>query len=221
MKIDLRFKYSLIFSILFILILWIVKFFEFSLDISFAKYGVYPLKFEKLPGIILMPLIHGDFKHLISNSIPLLIFLTGLFYFYKKHAWLIFSIIYILTGILIWLTARESYHIGASGVVYGLASFHFFTGVLSKRKEFIAISLVIVFFYGSMIWGIFPSTTGENVSWEGHLMGFIVGVLLSLFYYQKIRISKEIIPEEKNIQENFYDFNNINASYEDIEFKYQ
>ena len=102
MKIDKRLKYSLIYTILFILILWLVKFYEYSLDISFAEYGVFPLKAKGLRGILFSPLIHGDFKHLISNSIPLLVLLTALFYFYKDNAWLIFFVIYFFVGVSYW-----------------------------------------------------------------------------------------------------------------------
>ncbi len=218
MKENLRLKYSLIFPIIFLLILWTIKFFEYSLEINFAHFGVYPLKFKGLRGIVFSPLIHGDFKHLISNSPTLFVFMVGLFFFHKKDAFFIFSIIYVSVGLAVWFIGRYSYHIGASGIVYGLASFHFFTGVLSKRKDFIAISLLLVFLYGSMIWGIFPAD--ERVSWESHLMGFIIGIVLSLFYYQKIKIPKEteeIIEEE---QTNFYDFEGVSYTEPDIEVKY-
>ena len=218
MKENLRLKYSLIFPIIFLLILWIIKFFEYSLDVNFAHLGVYPLKISGLIGILFSPLIHSNFKHLISNSSTLFIFMVGLFYFHKKDAFKIFSIIYISVGVAVWFIGRYSYHIGASGVVYGLASFHFFSGVLSKRKDFIAISLLLVFLYGSMIWGIFPSD--EGVSWESHLMGFVIGVILSLFYYDKLKITtetEELIEEEELY---LYDFEGISYSEPDIEVRY-
>ena len=221
MKIDKRLKYSLIYTIIFILILWFVKFYEYSLSISLVEYGVLPLKARGLLGIVLSPLIHGDFKHLISNSVPLIVLLTALFYFYKDNAWLIFFVIYFSVGILVWLIGRDAYHIGASGVVYGLVSFHFFTGIFSKRKEFVAISLIIVFMYGSLIWGIIPLTTDSNVSWEGHLMGFIIGIILALIYYRTIIIPPEEDEEElEHAFENFYDYY-VNSTYDNISIKYE
>ncbi len=218
MKENLRLKYSLIFPIIFLLILWIIKFFEYSLDVSFANLGVYPLKISGLKGVLFSPLIHGSFKHLVSNSSTLFVFMVGLFYFHKKDAFLIFSIIYISVGVAVWFVGRYSYHIGASGVIYGLASFHFFTGVLSKRKDFIAISLLLVFLYGSMIWGIFPSD--ERVSWESHFMGFIIGIILSLFYYDKLKIhtENEELTEPKPLY--LYDFEGISYSEPNIEVRY-
>jgi len=218
MKENLRLKHSLIFPIIFLLILWIIKFFEYSLDISFANFGVYPLKISGLKGILFSPLIHGSFKHLISNSTTLFVFMVGLFYFHKKDAFLIFSIIYLSVGLAVWLIGRYSYHIGASGVVYGLASFHFFTGVLSKRKDFIAISLLLVFLYGSMIWGIFPSD--EGVSWESHFMGFIIGIILSLFYYEKLKIPTDNEELAESEQLYLYDFEGISYTEPDIEVRY-
>ena len=215
---DKRLKYSLIYTIIIILILWLVKFYEYSLNISFSHFGIFPLTAKGLYGILLSPFIHGDFNHLISNTVPFFVLLLGLFYFYKNNAWKILFFIYILVGILVWLTARKAYHIGASGIVYGLASFHFFTGVLSKRKDFIAISLIIIFLYGSMIWGILP--TKNNISWESHLMGFIIGIILSLFYFPKIKTEQVIIKKHEIYDDYVYDFQNINSTLKDIYIKY-
>jgi membrane associated rhomboid family serine protease len=133
-----------------------------------------------------MPWIHAhdDYKHLLNNSIPTFLLITLLFYSYKKIALKVFFFSWIYTGLFLWIFAKNNgaYHIGMSGVIYSLATFLFTSGVLRKYLPLQALSLFIVFIYGSLIWGIFP--TNSRVSWEGHLMGFVVGIILA-FYYRK------------------------------------
>ncbi|PLX13997.1 MAG: hypothetical protein C0594_00580 [Marinilabiliales bacterium] len=175
-----KFIHSLVFPTLFVMLLWIVKISESIMGVRLSFLGIYPLKIEGLTGILTSPLVHGDFAHLYANSIPLLTLGIGVFYFYRKIAYKVFFLIYFLTGISVWLAARESYHIGASGVVYGLASFLFFSGVIRKDARLLSISLIVIFLYGSMIWGIFPMD--KKISWESHLMGGISGGLMAIFY---------------------------------------
>ncbi len=171
----------LFFPALFVLILWLVKIVEIGFEIeNLYKYGINPRNNEGLIGILFYPLIHGDFNHLINNSVPLLILGAGLFYFYKPIAYKIYFWIYIISGIWIWAAARESYHIGASGLVYGFASFIFFSGLIRKYPKLMVLSLLVVFLYGGMVWGIFPIDI--SISWEGHLMGSIAGLLLAIYY---------------------------------------
>ena len=160
--------------------IWLVKITEIVFETNFIRYGIYPRNSEGLIGILFYPLIHGDFNHLINNSIPLLILGAGLFYFYKPIAYKIYFWIYIISGIWIWAAARESYHIGASGLVYGFASFIFFSGLIRKYPKLMVLSLLVVFLYGGMVWGIFPIDL--SISWEGHLMGSIAGLLLAIYY---------------------------------------
>lgn len=216
----LRLKHSLIFPLFFLITIWIIKIIEFILDISFAKYGIYPLKLSGLIGIITAPLIHGDFAHLISNSSSFFVLSIGLFYFYRKYAYRIFVMIYILEGIILWLTGRPSYHIGASGLVYGLAFFLFFSGILSKQKSLIAISLLVAFLYGSMIWGIFP--TQSHISWESHLIGGLLGVLFAAFYSNKVQVEHKITDKKavkKEKCQNF-DFSNQVSTYHTLDINY-
>lgn len=93
----------------------------------------------------------------------------------------VFSWTFFLTGILVWFGGREAWHIGASGLVYGLASFLFFSGIIRKYFRLVALSLLVVFLYGEMVWGIFPGVY-KNVSWESHMLGFISGILLAIVY---------------------------------------
>ncbi len=184
-----KFIHSLVFPFIFVLLIWLVKMVEIAVDTSFSSYGVFPGDISGLKGILFSPLIHGDFNHLLANTIPLLTLATGLFYFYKRVAFKVFGLIYILSGIWLWFFGRESFHIGASGLVYGLAFFIFFSGVLRKDRRLLAISLIVVFLYGSLIWGIFP--TDGKVSWEGHLLGGISGLILAYFYKKEAGKSTE------------------------------
>lgn len=173
-------------------ILWVVIAVEFALNVSFASFGVQPLTVEGLKGIIFSPLIHGSIGHLTSNSVPLFLLTSALFYYYRSHAWQIFILSWLVSGLWLWLFARgSSYHIGASGVVYALTSFHFISGIIRKEPKLIAFTLLVTFLYGSFVWGIFPDfALKERISWESHLMGFIAGVVLAWAY-------KDIGPQRK------------------------
>jgi len=166
---------------IFIFFMWLVKIIEVMFDINLSEFGIYPLTVRGLTGIIFSPFIHGDFNHLFNNSLPLFFLATALFYFYSEVALKVFIWTYFLTGLLVWVAGREAWHIGASGLVYGLASFLFFSGIIRRHFRLIALSLLIVFLYGSMVWGIFPGIY-RNVSWESHMLGFFAGVVLSVCY---------------------------------------
>ena len=166
---------------IFVILMWLVKITEVLLNIDLSDFGIYPLTVKGLQGIIFSPFIHADFNHLFNNSLPLFFLATALFYFYSEVAVKVFVWTYFLTGLLVWFAGREAWHIGASGVVYGLASFLFFSGIIRRHLRLIALSLLIVFLYGSMVWGIFPDIY-KNVSWESHMLGFFSGVMLSLWY---------------------------------------
>jgi membrane associated rhomboid family serine protease len=172
--------YSILVPLIFVVLFWCVKLLELSLNSSFYYLGIYPLQIKGLPGILLAPFIHENFKHLINNSIPFLLFGWALFYFYRPIALKVLAWIWLMTGIWVWFGARSAYHIGASGIVYGMASFLFFSGAIRKIPELAAVALIVVFLYGSMIWGIFPFI--PDVSWESHLSGGIAGLILSFVY---------------------------------------
>jgi len=160
--------------------MWSVKVIEEAFDTDLTWLGIYPHKMTGLIGVITAPLVHADFKHLTSNSVPMLILGVGLFYFYRGIAYRVFFLSYFITGFLVWFGAREAYHIGASGVVYGLASFIFFSGIIRRDPKLMAVSLMVIFLYGSMIWGIFPFI--PDISWESHLSGGISGFLLTIYF---------------------------------------
>jgi membrane associated rhomboid family serine protease len=133
-----------------------------------------------LVGILTAPFIHANLNHLINNSVPFLVLLTAIFYFYQKVAWRVLLVSYLATGSLVWLLARSSYHIGASGLIYSFAAFVFFSGIIRRNINLLAISMLVIFLYGSMVWGIFPYRS--DMSWESHLMGLTVGAVLSVIY---------------------------------------
>ena len=172
---------SMVIPGIFIALMWLVKITELLLETDLSGYGIYPLTLKGMAGIIFSPLIHADFDHLFNNSLPLFFLATALFYFYSEVAVKVFLWTWFLTGLLVWLAGREAWHIGASGLVYGLASFLFFSGILRWHFRLIALSLLIVFLYGSMVWGLFPGVY-KNVSWESHMLGFFSGVVLALWF---------------------------------------
>ncbi|MEO8663890.1 MAG: rhomboid family intramembrane serine protease [Ignavibacteria bacterium] len=171
---------SFFFSGVFVLFLWIVQFFQWASEKDISTYGVLPRKIEGLIGILTAPLIHADFSHLISNSITLFLLLFGILYFYRTSVIKVFIIIYIANGFLVWLFARQSYHIGASGLVYGFASFLFFSGLFRKDKRSMALSLLIVFLYGGLAWGVLP--TDPKISFESHLFGALIGIVCAFIF---------------------------------------
>ncbi|MBC8316118.1 MAG: rhomboid family intramembrane serine protease [Bacteroidetes bacterium] len=178
---------SFIFPIIFILAIWLVKVIEVAFDIPFGPYGLRPLHWVGLPGILTMPLIHSGWNHLFANTIPLFILSAFLFYSYREIAWKVLIFIYLLSGLWVWFLGQfESVHIGASGVVYGLAAFLFTSGIIRRDTRLMAITLIVAFLYGGLIWGVFPQFfPQEKISWEGHLMGLLAGTILAI-YFRKI-----------------------------------
>lgn len=179
-----------------VLIIWIVYWAEVKFNFSLNYLGVSPHSFVGLRGVIFSPLIHGSIEHLYSNTIPLFLLTLALFYFYRKLAFKVFLMGWLLSGLLTWLMGEEgSHHIGASGLIYVFASFLFFKGIWSKHYRLMSLSFIVVFLYGSLVWGVLPGVPG--ISWEGHLAGFIAGLLLALFYRNVIVVEKKKYEWEK------------------------
>ena len=160
-----------------VMLLWIALWADLRFDLNLRSLGVYPRTAEGLKGIFLTPFIHKDLSHLTNNSISLVALLWFLFYFYPKAAWKVLVWGIVLSGLGTWLIGRPAFHIGASGVVYMLVSFLFFKGVFSGYYRLIALSLIVVFLYGGLLWYVFP--IDPKISWEGHLSGFFVGFVFA------------------------------------------
>lgn len=171
-----------LFPLVLVLTLWIVKWVEVRFGVRFVRWGIYPWKIEGLKGILFGPFIHSGLKHLFNNSIPLFVLTAALFYFYRHVRWRVLLIGALLTGVATWIIARPAWHIGASGVIYMLAAFLFFKGIFSRQFQLTALSLMVVFLYGGMLWYLFP--IDPKISWEGHLSGFFVGFTLSLVFWK-------------------------------------
>ena len=165
-----------------IFILYILKIMEVGMDWDFSRLGVYPMEKRGLVGILTHPLIHSGFSHLLANTIPLFFLSWCLFYFYRGIAGKIFILIWLGGGLLTFLIGKPGWHIGASGLIYGLAFFLFFSGILRKYIPLIAISLLVTFLYGGIIWHMFPYFSPTNMSWEGHLSGGIMGTLCAFVF---------------------------------------
>jgi membrane associated rhomboid family serine protease len=175
---------SLVVPGIFVLFMWLIKIVEVLVNIDLEGFGIMPLSWKGLPGILFAPLLHENFSHLSANTLPFF-FLSGLlFYFYRPIAWKIFWLIWVVTGFWVWVFARgDAVHIGASGVVYGLASFLFLSGILRRDNRLMAITLLIAFLYGGLVWGIFPQLfPHQPISWESHLMGLLAGLVLAIYY---------------------------------------
>lgn len=168
---------------LFILfILYLLKFLEVGMGWDFRKLGIYPMEQRGVFGIFAHPFVHGSWRHLLANTLPLLFLSWCLFYFYRHIASYIFFAIWIGCGVLTFLIGKPGWHIGASGIIYGLAFFLFFSGILRKHVPLIAISLLVTFLYGGLVWNMFPFFTKETTSWEGHLSGAIAGTICALAF---------------------------------------
>jgi len=203
----------IIIPIIAILIIWFVYWFEIKFGFNFNKYGIYPRSIKGLQGVLFSSFIHSGPKHLFNNSVPLFVLLISLFYFYREVALKVLLFGSLFMGLLTWLIARESYHIGASGVVYLLFGFVLFSGLFKKHYRLVALSLIIIFLYGSMIWYVLPVKDG--MSWEGHLSGLMVGIFLALIYKNKGLIKKEHHFQKTDFDELFDEEGNFIPSIEE------
>jgi len=159
-------------------VLWLIKIVEMMVGANFARYGVYPGQLSGLTGVIWAPLIHTSFSHLLANTAPLLLLGTALLYGYPRSAKIVIPAVYFGSGLGVWLFARDAFHVGASGLTFGFMFFVFTVGVLRWDKRATALSLVVFFLYGGMIWGIFPSK--PDISFESHFFGAMIGIVLAV-----------------------------------------
>lgn len=209
----------------FVIILWIIESLSVYFNFRLVWLGIIPRTISGIPGIIFSPFVHGNYDHLLSNTLPLLIVGSGLIYFYREIAINVVVMIWLFTGFWVWLAARKESHIGASGLIYGLVCFLFLSGVLRKDTRLLAVSLLVTFLYGSLVWGILP--VDQGISWESHLFGSVAGFYCAIFYRklgpQRPKAQWEIdeetellINEQSDIETKAtsYSQNEININYE-------
>jgi membrane associated rhomboid family serine protease len=203
-----KFYYSIFIPFTFPVIMWMVYLISLSLNLDLSRMGILPRDMIGILGIISGPVVHANFSHLLSNTMPLLILGWTIFFFYSKVSYKSFIVIYVLTGLFVWLFAREVYHIGASGIVYGFVSFLFFSGIFRRDNKSIAIALIVTFLYGGIVWGVLPGQKG--ISWESHLFGGIAGIITA-FIFRKIDPQKKYDWED---EEDDFDVNELEVSYD-------
>lgn len=172
---------------------------EWVFDVDLGQYGVFPRKVSRLYGIFTYPFIHADWKHLLNNSTAILILGTMLYYFYRQVATKTLVWVCLMSGLWLWIGGRANFHIGASGIVYALFGFLFMSGVIRRHLKLMALSMLVVFLYGSLVWGILP--IDHHISYEGHLFGLLAGVVVAVVYRnqgpQQPKYSWELVEEEE------------------------
>lgn len=167
-------------------VLWFILITDQYLDLNLGRFGLRPRDAQGLLGILTAPLLHGGVEHLFSNSLPLIVSLTTVLYIYPNSSIRVLPAIWLGSGLLAWLIGRPSIHIGASGFIYGVLAYVFISGMLRRDMRSIAVSLLVWFLYGSMVWGILPIRS--KMSWELHLCGAILGVAMALVYHNWDRV---------------------------------
>jgi len=195
---------SLRVPILLVVILWAIHLAKVIWKLNLGQYGIFPRALDGLKGIFLSPFIHGDFQHLFSNSFPVFFLTFMIVYFYRKISVPSIVLIYLLTGFSVWLFGREVYHIGASGVAYGMVSFVFWSGLFRRNGRSIVLALVVLFLYQGYFLGIMPNQ--EGISWESHLLGAIAGIIVSAIFKgveEDGEVDKRML-EDSEEQEQFY-----------------
>lgn len=197
-----KFLGSLVIPLIIVAMMWVVKTIEWSFGIYLGRFGITPHTARGLIGIFTLPFLHGNWEHLLSNTIPIIVLGTALYYCYPSLANRVMLITYLGSGLLTWCIGDPSTtHIGASALVYGLNLFLITSGFIRGNRMLIVISLIMVFLYGSFIWGMIPSLAiPQNISWEGHLSGALIGILLAIFL-RKEGPQKEVYHWEEDDEE--------------------
>ena len=208
-------KEVLLIPIIFIFSIWFIYWIEIQFSLNFTKFGVLPRNLSGLKGVLFSPFIHSDTNHLFNNSVPLFVLISFLVYFYRSVYLKVLLFGGFLSGFLTWVIAREAYHIGASGIVYLVFSFVFFSGIIKKQFQLVAVSLIVIFLYGSMIWYVLPIKDG--VSWEGHLSGFLIGFIFSFVFKQKGIIKEQYEFKETEFDLLFDEDGNFNPPINEVE----
>jgi membrane associated rhomboid family serine protease len=175
-----RLSQSILYSIFAICILWCLKSAEILFDLNLSFMGLVPLKLTGMLGILTAPLVHGSLEHIFNNTFAILILASFLYYGYPKSWWKALSLIWLLSGVGVWLFARQANHIGASGVTHGLFFFLFVASIFRRDKSSVAIMMIAFLLYGGMTMTIFPRE--EGISFEYHFFGALAGVIAAVIW---------------------------------------
>jgi len=191
------------FPIYFVIVITVIQLIQSIFRLDFGRLGVFPQHLEGLPAILTAPLIHGSWEHWFYNSVSLLLLGAVLFGFYPRIALRSFIWIYLLSGLGVWIFAQPfTYHIGASGIVYGMVSLVFWNGIFRRNVKSIVLGLIVLVMYGGFFPGIVPGKPG--ISWESHLLGAFAGIFLAWWYRNEIE-EDEVPPppmdEEEEVKE--------------------
>jgi membrane associated rhomboid family serine protease len=181
-----NFRLALKIALVCIGVLWTIFVFDAVFGLGLGRFGLRPGAVAGLAGIVTAPLLHGSFQHLLSNTIPLLVSLTAILYLYPTSSVRVIPLLWLGSGALAWVIGRPTLHVGASGLIYGLLAYVFLSGILRRDMRGVSVSLLVGFLYGSMIWGVLPIR--PHMSWELHLTGAVMGLLLAVLYRQWDRI---------------------------------
>ena len=207
---NLHFGYSFLPGILFVALMALISLLSYLTEANLSWLGILPRNFFGLIGVITGPLIHSDLLHLLSNTFPLVLLSGFILFLHRRTATRVILLVYVLSGILTWFIGRQAYHIGASGVVYGLAGYLLFRGFLQQNRGSMAVSLAVLFLYSGLFYGLFPNE--EHVSWEGHLSGLIAGLVAAIVYAEGNRQQADQKPIEPGVAQRHMS-NTLGAHY--------
>lgn len=181
---------------LLLIMIWGVFFIERSFNIDLSNHGILPRTWSGFQGVFFSPFLHGDLNHIANNSFPLFILTTALIYFYREVSLKVLVYGVFLSGVITWVIGRNSFHIGASSLIYVLVSFIFFKGLMTQYYRLMALSLTVVMLYGGLIWYVFPEVD-KQISWEGHLAGLLTGFMFAIYYKTPDYVKATQYPWEK------------------------
>ncbi|MDZ7839598.1 MAG: rhomboid family intramembrane serine protease [Gammaproteobacteria bacterium] len=175
---DVRLKRAVIAAALFTALIWVIQIAGTMMAWRLELLGVRPGALAGLHGVLTAPLVHGSFIHLLANTPPLLVLGPAMLYGFPRAARLALPVIWLGSGLGVWLFAREAIHLGASGLTYGMLFFVFLIGVLRRDRPSMALAMIVFFLYGGMIWGVLPLKPG--ISFEYHLFGALAGIVAAI-----------------------------------------
>ena len=205
-----NFRLAVLTSLGFVALIWLIPLLGWGLELQ--RFGIHPREWSGLPGILVAPLLHADFNHLLANSLPLIVLGTAIFHLYPQSAFRVLPAVYFGPGILVWLFARSGNHIGASGIIYGLVGFVFVAGMIRRDRRAMAGSLLVAFLYGAMAWGVLP--INPRVSWEAHLAAALIGVAMALALRHRDNPPPVQYSWERDVVEDAYDFDPDPGTYD-------